>query len=109
MERFVPWRGPVSRRALSFPEAKAPKSGDVPGSTNTIALESLVAEVLERNPELKFYTAEITAAKGERRTAGIWANPEAATTFGDKRVRDGSLAGEGVAWPVLRRGSVVYP
>ncbi|MEQ2008895.1 MAG: transporter, partial [Limisphaerales bacterium] len=39
------------------------------------ALDALVSEVLEKNPELKFYEAEIAAAKGEQRTAKALANP----------------------------------
>ena len=63
----------------------------------SIALDALVTEVLEHNPELNFYRAEIAAAKGERRTAATRANPELAATVGDKRVTDGSLAGGGMA------------
>ena len=53
-----------------------------PASTNapSATLDALVADVLEHNPELNFYRAEIAAAKGERRTAGTWANPEVSTT-----------------------------
>src|SRR6185369_14800245 len=49
-----------------------------PANTNiqSAALETLVADVLEHNPELNVYSAEIAAAKGERRTAAAWANPE---------------------------------
>src|SRR6266508_6470261 len=48
-----------------------------PATTNSqpAALEALVADVLEHNPELNFYRAEIAAAKGERRAAAAWANP----------------------------------
>ena len=42
--------------------------------TNT--LSSLVEQALRNNPELKFYEAEIAAAKGNRKTAGTWQNPE---------------------------------
>jgi len=73
-----------------------------PADTNapSIALDALVADVLEHNPELNFYGAEITAAKGERRTAAAWANPEVSTTVGQKQVRGGGLSDEGVAWSV---------
>jgi cobalt-zinc-cadmium efflux system outer membrane protein len=54
--------------------------------------------VLEHNPELNFYRAEIAAAKGERRTAAAWANPEISTTVGQKKVTTGGLSAEGVAW-----------
>ena len=63
-------------------------------STNTqpATLEALVADVVEHNPELNFYRAEIAAAKGERRTAATWANPEVATTLGQTSVRGGYLS-----------------
>lgn len=66
------------------------------------AVEEFVAEVLGRNPEVKFYEAEIAAAKGERKTAGALPNPELNGDAGHKRTRDaaGTLAGEGVAWSV---------
>ena len=64
-----------------------------PANTNapSAALESLVADVLEHNPELSFYRAEIAAAKGERRTASTWANPDLSTTVGQKKVTSGGL------------------
>src|SRR5436189_679906 len=55
----------------------------------SIALDALVADVLEHNPELNFYRAEIAAVKGDRRTAAVWPNPEVATTIGQKQVRSG--------------------
>src|SRR5216110_3236987 len=82
-----------------------------PADTNapSIALDALVADVLEHNPELNFYGAEITAAKGERRTAAAWANPEIATTIGQKQVRSGGLSDEGVAWSVSVQQTFEWP
>lgn len=79
-------------------------------STNTTpvtahTLDALVAEALEKNPELKFYEAEIAAAKAGRKTAGLFANPELSGGVGQKRVTGGGLSAEGVAWSV----SVVQP
>ena len=51
-----------------------------------LSLNALVAEVLENNPELKFYKAEIDAAKGIRQSAGSWANPEASGSLGQKKI-----------------------
>jgi outer membrane protein, heavy metal efflux system len=68
-------------------------------------LDALVAEALEKNPELKFYEAEITAAKAGRKTAGLLGNPELSGGVGQKRVTGGGLSAEGVAWSV----SVVQP
>ena len=70
--------------------------------TNACRQEDFVAQVLQRNPEVKFYEAEIAAAKGERKAAGALANPELNGDAGHKRAHDaaGTLAGEGVAWSV---------
>lgn len=61
------------------------------------SISSLVSEALARNPELKFYEAEIAAARGQRRTAGQWANPTLSTEFGAKLVDDlsGNRVGSG--------------
>ncbi|MBI2950075.1 MAG: TolC family protein [Verrucomicrobia bacterium] len=77
----------------------------LPAATNTIPVEALVGEALEHNPELKFYQAEITAAKAGRKTAGLLANPEMSGGLGQKSVRGGGLSAEGVAWSV----SVLQP
>ncbi len=74
-------------------------------ATNAATLDALVVETLARNPELKFYEAEILAAKGGRKTAGLLANPELSGGVGNKTVRGGGLSAEGVAWSV----SVVQP
>lgn len=70
-------------------------------STNvTATLDSLVAEALEKNPELNFYRAEIDAAKGGRKQAGTFPNPEVTGSAGQKRVNTGGFGAEGVAWSV---------
>ena len=42
----------------------------------------LVAEALQKNPEVRFYEAEIAAARGGRQSAGQLANPELSTEMG---------------------------
>lgn len=74
-------------------------------STRVVTLDTLVAETLTRNPELKYYEAEILAAKGGRKTAGLLANPELSSSVGNKTIRGGGLGAEGVAWSV----SVLQP
>jgi cobalt-zinc-cadmium efflux system outer membrane protein len=76
-----------------------------PPGAKTTALDALVAGALEKNPELKFYEAEIIAAKAGRKTAGLLANPEFSGGVGQKSVRGAGLSAEGVAWSV----SVVQP
>jgi cobalt-zinc-cadmium efflux system outer membrane protein len=82
-----------------------------PGNTNapSLLLDAVVADVLEHNPELSFYRAEIAAAKGERRTAATWANPELTTSVGQKKVRGGGLSDEGVAWAVSVQQTFEWP
>lgn len=77
--------------------------------TSQMTLEALVADVLRHNPEVNFYSAEITAAKGEARTAATWKNPELSTTVGDKRVAGDGLAAEGVTWLVSIRQTFEWP
>lgn len=74
-------------------------------ATNVVTLDALVAEALARNPELKFYEAELVAAKAGRKTAGVLANPELSGSVGNKTVRGGGVSEEGVAWSV----SVMQP
>src|SRR5438552_2238001 len=71
--------------------------------TNAMTLEALVADTLANNPELNFYKAEIAAARGERQSAGAWANPELAVTAGSKRTTGAGVSGEGAAWSVSVR------
>ena len=82
-----------------------------PLSTNVepAKLEPLVAEVVKRYPELSFYRAEIAAAKGERRTAAAWANPELSASLGQKQVRGGGLSDEGLTWSVGVQQTIEWP
>ena len=77
--------------------------------SNRMTLDAVVAEVLERNPELNFYNVEIAAAKGQARAAGTWANPELSSTIGDKQITGGGLSAEGVAWSVSVRQTFEWP
>jgi cobalt-zinc-cadmium efflux system outer membrane protein len=81
------------------------------GGGGAVSLDALVAEALARNPEVKVYSAEIAAAKGERRTAGEWQNPEASTETGAKITRDyhGNTLGDGILWTVGATQTFEYP
>ena len=74
-----------------------------------VTLDMLVAEALEKNPELNFYKAEIAAAKGERRSAGTFPNPELSADVGRKRASGGGLSAEGTAWSVSVMQPFDYP
>lgn len=93
---------------LSIATALAPlRAEDSPASS----LEAIVAGIVAENPELKFYEAEIDAAKAGRRSAGALADPELSLEAGRKRVREpgGILAGEGTAWSVSVTQTFEWP
>jgi cobalt-zinc-cadmium efflux system outer membrane protein len=75
------------------------------------SLDALVTEALARNPEANVYQAEIAAAKGERRTAGEWQNPELTTDLGAKLVGDfnGNSMGAGPLWTLSASQMFEYP
>jgi outer membrane protein, heavy metal efflux system len=72
---------------------------------------ALVRQALANNPELKFYAAEIAAAKGTLKTAGTIRNPELNSQAGYKSARDnfGGPTGEGGAWSVSINQTFEYP
>jgi len=74
-----------------------------------ITVEALVGEILVNNPELSFYKAEIAIARGERQTAGAWANPELAGTAGSKQATGSGVSGEGLAWSVSVKQTFEWP
>lgn len=100
----------VALMVLRLDSSRAADQGNAKVVTNApdvpaLMLDMLVAEALEKNPELKFYEAEIAAAKGGRKTAGQWPNPEVSGSMGQKSVRGSGLSAEGLAWSA----SVVQP
>ncbi len=90
-------------------QAAPAKSADSPPAARTIPLDTLVNDILAHNPELAFYDAEIAAARGERRTAALWSNPELSSTVGQKQVHDSGLSSEGLAWSVSVQQTFEWP
>ena len=74
-----------------------------------ISVDALVTESLNRNPEINFYKAEISAAKGDKTTASKWQNPELNAEGGYKRVSGGGISDEGMAWSVSVMQPFEYP
>lgn len=106
----------VSNVAALFVAANGMAADNAPSAavsdTNappTVSLDALVAETLENNPELAFYQAEIAAAKGGRRQAGIYDNPELSTSLGAKRVSGAGFSTEGTAWSVSVLQTFEFP
>ena len=75
------------------------------------AIDALTAEVIASHPELRFYEAELDAARASARLATSRENPELSVGAGHKRVRDisGQLAGEGTAWSVSLTQTFEWP
>ncbi len=85
---------------------------DAVASTNpVVTVEQLVSEALRSNPELKFYEAEIAAARAGAKIAGRLSPPELDGTVGHKSARAGDNGpdGEGVAWSVALRQPIEWP
>lgn len=83
----------------------------VPAEPTPVSLPVIVGEIAANNPELKFYEAEIAAAKAGVRGAGTYNNPELGLDLGRRRVKDpsGALVGEGAAWGVSVTQTFEWP
>jgi cobalt-zinc-cadmium efflux system outer membrane protein len=79
--------------------------------TSAVSLPAIVGEISANNPELKFYEAEIAAAKAGVRTASSLNHPELSLDLGHKRVRDasGTSIGDGAAWSVSITQTFEWP
>jgi len=93
-----------ARGAESFGATNAPAS-------DPVLLHALIAEALEKNPELKFYEAEIAAARAQAKNSGRFAAPEVEASVGQKSARDDAnrFRGEGAAWSVALKQPIEWP
>ncbi len=94
--------------SMTFELRAAEPREPMPGAPS-ITLDALVADVLERNQELRFYEAELAATRGERTTAAAWENTELSGGVGRKEVRAGNLSDEGTAWAVSLKQRFPWP
>lgn len=69
-------------------------------SASEATSEQLAAEALSKNSEIRFYEAEIQAARGGRASAGQRPNPDLNVESGIMRVHDvdGTRLGDGLVW-----------
>ena len=74
-----------------------------------VTIDGLVTQALANNPELKFYQAEIAAAKSSRSVAGKLANPTLSLDLGQKQIRNTDGRAEGVAYSVALAQPVEWP
>ena len=73
------------------------------GRVDAASINSIVTDAVQHNPELESYRAAIAVARGERRTAAEYPNPDVATELGTKtEIPQGgsSGAGPGPLWTV---------
>ncbi len=75
------------------------------------SIASLVEEAYQKNPELHFYEQEIAAARGDRRTAGTWPNPDLSGQIGGKSYNSlgGKYLGTGPVWSVSLTQTFEFP
>lgn len=104
---------PTSHCALGalFFAASSLTAQTPPAEPALVQIPTLVAEITGSNPELKFYEAEIAAAKASTRSAAALSDPEVSLDVGRKRVKDstGVLAGSGTAWSVSVTQTFEWP
>lgn len=74
-----------------------------------VSIPELVAKTVATNPEIRFYEAELAAAKAGRVTAGRLSNPELSLDIGQKRVSGGDARAEGVAYSVTLAQPIEWP
>jgi cobalt-zinc-cadmium efflux system outer membrane protein len=75
------------------------------------SIASFVEEAYQKNPELHFYEQEIAAARGDRRTAGTWPNPDLSGEIGGKSYYSlgGNHLGTGPVWSVSLTQTFEFP
>ncbi len=77
--------------------------------TTPKSIETIVAAVLAKNPEIAFYEAEIAAARAGRSVAGKLSNPELSLDIGHNRVSAGNSASEGIAYSASIAQPIEWP
>jgi cobalt-zinc-cadmium efflux system outer membrane protein len=75
------------------------------------SITSLIEEAYQKNPNVRFYEQEIAAARGDRRTAGTWPNPDLSGQIGGKIYNSlgGQYLGTGPVWTVSLTQTFEFP
>lgn len=74
-----------------------------------VTINRLVDQTLAENPEIRFYEAEILAARAGRKQAARWSNPELSLDAGRKSVRGSDASASGLAWAASLAQPVEWP
>ncbi len=87
--------------------AAAPSDAD----TSVTTIDALVADTMASNPELKFYEAEIAAARAGQKSSGLLDSPSLGADLGRKSTKtlDGIALGDGPAWAVSVTQTFEWP
>src|SRR5258705_10405765 len=72
------WLTALGSAGLNVPAGEAEATNALPTT-----LDTLVAETLAKNPELRFYEGKMAAQKAARKTAGLQANPKSKAKVGE--------------------------
>jgi cobalt-zinc-cadmium efflux system outer membrane protein len=75
-------------------------------SNPALTPSDLVSEALQKNPEVRFYEAEINAARGGRKSAGQLSNPEFSATYGGMAIVSQV---DGMAWSATISQTFDFP
>ena len=75
-------------------------------SNSALTSSDLVSEALQKNPEVRFYEAEIHAARGGRKSAGQLANPEFNASYGGMAIVSQV---DGMAWSATISQTFDFP
>src|ERR1700693_4068294 len=75
------------------------------------SIASLIEEAYQKNPNVHFYEQEIAAARGDRRIAGTWPNPDLSGQIGGKIYNSlgGKYLGTGPVWTVSLTQTFEFP
>jgi outer membrane protein, heavy metal efflux system len=107
LSSFAHWRATTSSILVALVIGALPAVAEpepVP-----VTIDGLVTQALSRNPELRYYKAEIAVAKAGRKSAGKLPNPELDLELGRKKVTSGDAKGEGIAYSVTLAQPVEWP
>ena len=76
-----------------------------------VTVESLIQTAVSTHPELRYYEAQVEAAKGGKRQAGELKNPDLMTGVGNWRIRDLETGGvsDGPTWAVQLTQTFEWP
>lgn len=100
----------LAAQLIALGAMNALMGGEASGTIRqTSSVEALLSEAVRNNLELKKFQAELAVAKGERREAGAWSNPELDASLGRKSVQEGGMNSEGTEYSLSLKQSFEWP